>query len=121
MKEEDKLLRTVGTENPFRVPEGFFENLTSEVMNRLPEKETPAYEQKEPTLWDKVKPWMYMAAMFVGAALIIHVASSDRVPAADRVAVEDTEQETEYINSIVDNSMLDDYSFYVYLTEADAE
>ena len=36
MKEEDKLLRKVGTTNPFTVPEGYFENLTSEVMNRLP-------------------------------------------------------------------------------------
>lgn len=39
MKEEDKIQKKIGTENPFRVPEGYFENLTSEVMNRLPEKE----------------------------------------------------------------------------------
>ena len=39
MKEEDKILKKIGTENPFRVPDGYFENLTSEVMNRLPEKE----------------------------------------------------------------------------------
>lgn len=38
MKEEDKILKKIGTENPFRVPNGYFENLTSEVMNRLPEK-----------------------------------------------------------------------------------
>lgn len=38
MKEEDKILKKVGTENPFRVPDDYFENLTSEVMSRLPEK-----------------------------------------------------------------------------------
>lgn len=39
MKEEDNILKKVGTENAFRVPEGYFENFTSELMNRLPEKE----------------------------------------------------------------------------------
>ena len=52
---------------------------------------------------------------FVGAALIIRVASSDRTPAAtDRMAAYETETEMEYINMAVDNSMLDDYSLYVY-------
>ena len=39
MKEEDILLKKLGKENSFKVPEGYFENLTSEVMNKLPEKE----------------------------------------------------------------------------------
>ena len=42
MKEEDTLLKKLGKENSFKVPEGYFENLTSEVMNKLPEKETIA-------------------------------------------------------------------------------
>ena len=114
MKEEDNILKKVGTENAFRVPEGYFENFTSELMNRLPEKEKLAFEQKEPTMWERVKPWAYMAAMFVGAALIIRVASSDRT-------ADETETEMEYINMAVDNSMLDDYSLYVYLADSDAE
>ena len=122
MKEEDKIQKKIGTENPFRVPEGYFENLTSEVMNRLPEKEKLIAVQTEPTMWQKVRPWLYMAAMFVGAALIIRVASSDRTPAAtDRMAADETETEMEYINMAVDNSMLDDYSLYVYLADSDAE
>ena len=62
MKEEDKLLRKVGTTNPFTVPEGYFENLTSEVMNRLPEKEKTEFSVKKVTLWDRVKPWAPGAA-----------------------------------------------------------
>lgn len=122
MKEEDKILKKIGTENPFRVPDGYFENLTSEVMNRLPEKEKLTAVQTEPTMWQKVRPWLYMTAMFIGAALIIRVASSDRTPAAtDRMAADETETEMEYINMAVDNSMLDDYSLYVYLADSDAE
>ena len=122
MKEEDNILKKVGKENVFRVPDGYFENLTSEVMNRLPEKEKLIAVQTEPTMWQKVRPWLYMTAMFIGAALIIRVASSDRTPAAtDRMAADETETEMEYINMAVDNSMLDDYSLYVYLADSDAE
>ena len=121
MKEEDNILKKVGTENAFRVPEGYFENFTSELMNRLPEKEKLAFEQKEPTMWERVKPWAYMAAMFVGAALIIRVASSEHAPSVERMAADDTETEMEYINMAVENSMLDDYSLYVYLADSDAE
>ena len=121
MKEEDNILKKVGTENAFHVPEGYFENFTSELMNRLPEKEKLAFEQKEPTMWERVKPWAYMAAMFVGAALIIRVASSEHTPSVERMAADDTETEMEYINMAVENSMLDDYSLYVYLADSDAE
>ena len=36
-------------------------------------------------------------------------------------AADETETEMEYINMAVDNSMLDDYSLYVYLADSDAE
>ena len=62
-----------------------------------------------------------MTAMFIGAALIIRVASTDHKPAVDRVAAEESETEIEYINMAVDNSMLDDYSLYVYLADSSAE
>lgn len=124
MKEEDNILKKVGKENAFRVPDGYFENLASEVMSRLPEKEKPAFVKREPTKWERVKPWLYMTAMFAGAALIIRVASADRTSATEQIAMEDTETEIvsdEYISSVLDNSMLDDYSLYVYLSDASAD
>ena len=122
MKEEDTLLKKIGKEHSFKVPDGYFENLTSEVMNKLPEKEKVAFKEEHVSTWTRLKPLSYMAAMFVGAALIIRVASSDRTPAAtDRMAADETETEMEYINMAVDNSMLDDYSLYVYLADSDAE
>ena len=44
MKEEDILLKKLGKENSFKVPDGYFENLTSEVMNKLPEKEKVVFK-----------------------------------------------------------------------------
>ncbi|MBQ8673058.1 MAG: hypothetical protein IJ511_03260 [Bacteroides sp.] len=119
MKEENEILRKVGTENPFRVPEGYFEQLTTDVMARLPEKTATDFPQERLTLWTKMKPWVYMAAMFAGAALLIRVGSmhmaSPQLAAAEEA---EAETETEYISTVVDNSMLDDYALYVYLTDA---
>ena len=122
MKEEDEILRKIGTGNPFRVPDGYFEKLTSEVMEHLPDKAPLPFEQKKPTRWDRIKPWVYMAAMFAGAALIIRVASADRsVPTSVAEQTTADDAETEYINMAVENSMMDDYSLYVFLADSDAE
>lgn len=131
MKEEDKLLKKVGTGNPFTVPEGYFEHLTSGVMNKLPEQEAPQFVMKKTTTWDRVKPWVYMAAMFVGAALIIQVASYNPNPfegettstvASTTVSAEaDSEADyDEYINYAVTQTMMDEYSLYMYLTDANS-
>lgn len=123
MKEEDNLLKKVGTENPFRVPEGYFEGFTSDLMSRLPEKEKSDI-RREPTTWEKVRPWLYMAAMFVGAALIIRVASTGGTASEARqqqMAAEETDVELEYISTAIENTMMDDYSLYVYLSDESAE
>lgn len=125
MKEEDTLLKKLGKENSFKVPEGYFENFTSEVMNKLPEKEKVTFKEEEVGTWTRLKPLLYMAAMFVGAALIIRVASTDHKPAAaDQVALTEAETEVmsdEMLDMALDRAMMDDYSLYVYLSDASAE
>ena len=111
MKEEDNILKKVGKKNSFKVPE----------------KEGPAFEEvKQPTMWIRMKPLLYMAAMFIGAALIIRVASSNHQPttAGDHLTANEAATEVvsdEYIDVALDRSMLDDYSLYVYLSDATAE
>ena len=125
MKEEDILLKKLGKEDSFKVPDGYFENLTSEMMNKLPEKEKVVFKEEPVSTWTRLKPLLYMAAMFVGAALIIRVASSDRKSVADiDVAVTEIETEVisdEMIDMVLDRAMLDDYSLYVYLSDASVE
>lgn len=120
MKEEDKLLRKYGTENPFTVPENYFANLTAEVMDKLPEQPVSDIASKKATLWDKVKPWTYMAAMFVGAALIIKIAAYKPNPFADSnpVVAETGIVSDEDLDYMLNQTMLDDYSLYMYLTDA---
>ena len=72
MKEENKIISKVGTKNPFKVPDGYFTDFTQELMNKLPEKEI-LYANQEVTLWQRVKPWIYMTAMFCGIMLSVRI------------------------------------------------
>ena len=123
MKEKFNL-HTPNRQAGFRVPENYFEGLTQRVMDCLPEAidgtqtVSEAPPMTEPTLWQRVRPWLYMAAMFAGAALIIRVASPSAEEKAAALAHEETEsQEIEYIENALDGAMLDDYSLYMYLAE----
>lgn len=120
MEKENQLLKKVGTRNPFTVPDGYFDSFTQEVMNKLPEKEI-VYVPSEPTLWTRVKPWIYMTAMFCGIMLSVKVfvgnPPKDELPAISQTELENiSEEEWE---TIIHRTMMDDYSLYQYLTEAD--
>jgi hypothetical protein len=63
-------LDAIGKTDPFNVPEGYFENFITEIMSKLPER--PVEKPKVINLWERAKPWIYMAAIFVGVALMIN-------------------------------------------------
>lgn len=120
MGKEDNILRKAGTSNPFRVPDHYFEDFTQELMNKLPEKE-PMPLMSEPTLWQRVKPWIYMTAMFCGIMLSVRVfvgePQKDEFPAISQIEAENLTDEDWEI--MIDYIMMDDYSLYQYLTNAD--
>jgi len=121
-KEETDLLKRCGTENPFTVPEGYFERFTEQLMEKLPERE--AQPVPKLTLWTRVKPWVYMAAMFCGLMLSVRMFVGEKQsqsPAATSETTDFTEVPDEYIDPIVNQTMMDDYTLYQYLTDADTE
>lgn len=121
-KEETDLLKRCGTENPFTVPEGYFERFTEQLMEKLPEREAQPAPQL--TLWTRVKPWVYMAAMFCGLMLSVRMFVGEKQsqsPAATSETTDFTEVPDEYIDPIVNQTMMDDYTLYQYLTDADTE
>lgn len=119
MEKEDNILRKVGTKNPFSVPDGYFEKFSEELTSRLPEKET-LYIPSEPTMWERVKPWIYMVAMFCGIMLSVRIfvgePQKDEFP---NITLAETENipEEEWEN-IVRRSLVHDYDLYLFLTDA---
>lgn len=67
MKDEQSNLERLKGKQPFKLPEGYMEGLTTDIMSRLPEK--PHENVKRISLMDRVRPWLYMAAVFAGLGL----------------------------------------------------
>lgn len=119
MGKEDNLLRKVGTKNPFNVPDHYFEDFTRNLMDRLPEKE-PMLPMPEITLWQRVKPWIYMAAMFCGIMLSVRVFVGE--PQKDEFPITQAEAESlpdEEWEIMMGRTLIDDYSLYQFLTDAE--
>lgn len=118
MGKEDNILRKAGTTNPFSVPDNYFENFTQGLMDKLPEKESMPMTS-EPTLWLRIKPWIYMAAMFCGIMLSVRVFVGE--PKEETFPITQAEVENiaeEEWEIMVGNTMFDDYDLYEFLTEA---
>ena len=96
-------LEEIGTTNPFQVPEGYFEDFAENMMSRLPKRvsETP----RTISLWARVQPWVYMAAMFTGIALMI------------RLFVGSPESASKHSNALNLTSSAEIEAFYDYYEE----
>ena len=119
MGKEDNILKKAGTDNPFSIPDHYFEDFSRNLMAKLPEKE-PLPLPEEPTLWQRVKPWIYMAAMFCGIMLSVRVfvgePQKEEIPHINVADAENIPDEDWEI--IIDRIMMDDYTIYQYLTDA---
>ena len=119
MGKEENILKKVGTKNPFQVPDHYFEEVTQEIMSKLPEKE-PMPMMAEPTLWERVKPWVYMTAMFCGIMLSVRIFVGQ--PQKDNFPITRSEAEMlsdEEWENLVRRNLFDNYNIYEYLTEVD--
>ena len=68
---ENSILERFGNRNPFRVPDGYFEGFADDLMNRLPDKTDS--ETKVISFYNRVKPWLYLAAMFAGIMVLFNI------------------------------------------------
>ena len=111
-KEENNLERLKGT-NPFIVPEGYMEEFTERIMAQLPDK--PQEEENVVSLMDHVRPWLYLAAMFVGLGLffkaIVGIGGSEGNALPDSLLVR-TEIPAPVI---IDDEMSEDEEYLEYL------
>lgn len=102
MKTKKQTLAEIGNKVPFKVPENYFSELNDSIMANLPEKEAPVVEVV--TMWDKVKPWLYMAAMFFGLFFTIRLITTSTQPnstnAEENTASTITSSQQNYWNDV---------------------
>lgn len=126
-KEENNLDRLKGT-NPFTVPGRVYGRAYGADHESAPEK--PEERAKRISLMDRVRPWLYMAAVFAGLGLffkaIVGINGSDgstasdsllvrtEVPttALDAIEAEEDEEYLEYLEAQYANYLLDEELSY---------
>jgi len=120
MNEEKYIQEKVGKRNPFRVPEGYFENLTEQVMQNLPEQ--PKHSARSVFM----HPVFYAAAsvcalLVAGAAWMwrptVDDASAESVQ-AQAVAQPQQDERSRYMDEAADYMMLDNHEIYAYLADS---
>ena len=73
MKQEDSTLLTKYGKDPgFKVPENYFEDFNKRMADMLPDVEITPVDVK-PTMWQRVRPLVYLAAMFAGVWCMLTV------------------------------------------------
>lgn len=116
MEKKTPLLDEIGRKHGMRVPEDYFADFTEKMVDALPEREIPLPEQ--PTLWLRVRPWVYMAAMFAGVWLMMKMFTGIfSVEKGETPNVEMTASASEY-SSVEDEWIahyVDDYTAYEML------
>ena len=75
MKQDDStILKKYGKEPGFKVPENYFADFNKRMTEMLPEVEITPIDVK-PSIWQRVKPLAYLAAMFAGVWCMLQVFS----------------------------------------------
>lgn len=106
MPQEEILKAKYGTDTGYRVPEGYFDELNSKILAGLPPYKM-APKTVPMSLWQRVKPYVYLAAMFAGIWMMMKVFHT--VSTADRLTLDNP---PEAIAQMIDSDSFDDMLFY---------
>lgn len=113
MKEPEKILSQLPGHDGMTVPEGYFADFQRRMSESLPEREPRVVEMPR-TLWQKVRPYVYLAAMFAGIWCMLQMfammgtASTGLTPESSPVLAE----------AISSDEFMDDY-YYMSVNEMD--
>ncbi len=66
MDKDKIILSKTKINDGMKVPEGYFDNFATQMFSELPEHKEFVPEEVPQTFWQRVRPYVYMAAMFLG-------------------------------------------------------
>lgn len=91
MKQSDDILSRLPKHDGTTVPQGYFADFAKRMADQLPERpelEQPARILDVPkTFWQRVRPYVYMAAMFGGVWCMLKMFSTMQAPQNDPTAI----------------------------------
>jgi len=120
MDKKKILLKDIPKVEPFKTPEGYFEHFTNGIMSQLPDVVQEDSKSVNINWWYRVRPWVYMAAMFAGIALMIRLfvgspASGVKIYASEGLKLTSSSDIDDYYNYYDDGlaRIVYDDTFYV--------
>jgi len=105
---EKNIVNEFRDRHPFRVPEGYFEGFTADMMHRLPPRKIS--DAKVIPFHKRMMPWLYVAAVFAGMIILFNVYNKDAGVSKNGNPVLLTS-----VNTFSDD--MDDADFFEYLEE----
>lgn len=105
--------------NPFKIPDNYFEHFTEQVMKQLPAETEEAPNETKITLYARIKPYIYLAAMISGLAFGVKVYQYQQSRFMKQPQNQEllTEEEAEQIVDDVCNfAMISSDDIYAYAT-----
>ena len=124
MMEEKYLIEKVGRENPFRVPEGYFDTLASQIMAKVEAEGVEArdiktgQEKRAKTVW--LRPVLYAAAsvcaLFISVVAYQNYSEQGVAAPPQNVVANNQMVMDDYFDEAADYVMLDNQDIYACLT-----
>ncbi len=117
MKHEDStILNKYGKDPGFKVPDNYFADFNKKMADMLPDVEITPVDAK-PTMWQRVKPLVYMAAMFAGVwcmmSVFSHFTSSGNLDSVRAVA-EKLNDDKSNVEDFIMSGSVSDYDILNY-------
>lgn len=126
MDKEKDILKRCKKENPFKVPDGYFDTLTSRIMSNIPTEETKVISIKTARRKNGWIKWSgLVAACFVGALICINAFNKTEQKEDDQFTSQTVEKnqstfsnEYQDVNAedLLDYAMVDYTDVYCYLS-----
>lgn len=126
MDKEKDILKRCKKENPFKVPDGYFDTLTSRIMSNIPTEETKVISIKTARRKNGWIKWSgLVAACFVGALICINVFNKTEQKEDNQFTSQTVEKnqstfsnEYQDVNAedLLDYAMVDYTDVYCYLS-----
>lgn len=121
MKEDKDILTRAGRRDGMTVPEGFFNDFALKMEASLPERpevETRQTIMPAKTVWERIRPYVYMAAMFGGIWCMLKMFTM-MMPTGVDLSIENNRVITEALSdeNFVYDYIVDDLNNHMLLDE----
>lgn len=108
MKEDKNILDQINRNSGMTTPDNYFADFAEKMMQSLPEKQEPVIKPLTP--WQRVRPYVYLAAMFAGIWCMVEMV--DLITSSAGTPIESNEQIV--AEAITDDTFFDEYCYEDY-------